>query len=384
ASGVTDAVSQPAPSSFPEFCRVVVVGAGASGLSAAACLKRRGEHDVLLLERSSSVGGSWAAQYEGLKITTRHKHCGLPGWPVPKEGFCERGDGELSAPDFLRRVAHFISDVESSQNFHRGCCSWSRFVGICSHRYLTGYCRRFDLDVATDTEVLSAEQEHADGEGAFNRVHGGIRLQIRRASVPGGAATISVVRCTHIVVATGKNASPAVPSDILRTLGTFSGEVVHSSKVSGISALARRKVCIVGMGNSACDLALALLEYGAGKVYISTRSAPPIIMRQWGPLSLEWVSRCASVSIQYLPSKFVDSVLVAFGMARWGKNWRHRAFPKGLRQTWQARSSGRVPCIDKARHGCGELVPALLDRRIEVHGCIECAHGSFLHFRNSG
>lgn len=51
ASGVTDAVSQPAPSSFPEFCRVVVVGAGASGLSAAACLKRRGEHDVLLLER---------------------------------------------------------------------------------------------------------------------------------------------------------------------------------------------------------------------------------------------------------------------------------------------------------------------------------------------
>lgn len=36
----------------------------------------------------------------------------------------------------------------------------------------------------------------------------------------------------------------------------------------------------------------ALLANGAHKVHISTRSAPPIIMRQWGPLSLEWVSRC--------------------------------------------------------------------------------------------
>lgn len=56
------------------------------------------------MHRASSVGGSWAAQYEGLKITTRRTHCGLPGWPVPHEGFCERGDGEMLAPEFLRRV----------------------------------------------------------------------------------------------------------------------------------------------------------------------------------------------------------------------------------------------------------------------------------------
>lgn len=37
--------------SSPSFCRVVVVGAGASGLSAAACLRARGEADVLILER---------------------------------------------------------------------------------------------------------------------------------------------------------------------------------------------------------------------------------------------------------------------------------------------------------------------------------------------
>lgn len=36
---------------LPSFCRVVVVGGGASGLSAAACLRARGEADVLVLER---------------------------------------------------------------------------------------------------------------------------------------------------------------------------------------------------------------------------------------------------------------------------------------------------------------------------------------------
>lgn len=35
----------------PMFCRVVVVGAGASGLSAAACLRARGEDGVVILER---------------------------------------------------------------------------------------------------------------------------------------------------------------------------------------------------------------------------------------------------------------------------------------------------------------------------------------------
>lgn len=49
--GVADssALNEGPPS--PSFCRVVVVGAGASGLSAAACLRARGEAGVLILER---------------------------------------------------------------------------------------------------------------------------------------------------------------------------------------------------------------------------------------------------------------------------------------------------------------------------------------------
>lgn len=48
--GVDSSASSEGPPS-PSFCRVVVVGAGASGLSAAACLRARGEAGVLILER---------------------------------------------------------------------------------------------------------------------------------------------------------------------------------------------------------------------------------------------------------------------------------------------------------------------------------------------
>lgn len=47
----TEEVAKGLPDSLPGFCRVVVVGGGASGLSTAACLRMRGEEDVIVLER---------------------------------------------------------------------------------------------------------------------------------------------------------------------------------------------------------------------------------------------------------------------------------------------------------------------------------------------
>src|SRR5256714_10346230 len=49
---------------------VVVVGAGAAGLVAAAELGRGGMDDVLVLERGEGVGASWRSRYEGLRLNT--------------------------------------------------------------------------------------------------------------------------------------------------------------------------------------------------------------------------------------------------------------------------------------------------------------------------
>lgn len=68
-------------------------------------------------------------------------------------------------------------------------------------------------------------------------------------------SAMRTIRCEHLVVATGKNAVPRCPTTVLGTLQHFPGVVLHSSQVSGLEALAKQRVCIVGLGNSAGDLA---------------------------------------------------------------------------------------------------------------------------------
>jgi phytoene dehydrogenase-like protein len=59
---------------------VVIVGAGASGLSAAA-LQRRGI-DPVVLEQDSALGGTWARRYDGLHPHTVRAHSGLAHRPI--------------------------------------------------------------------------------------------------------------------------------------------------------------------------------------------------------------------------------------------------------------------------------------------------------------
>src|SRR3954454_23641744 len=46
-------------STLPEHVRVLVVGAGFGGLAMAIKLDEAGEHDFLVVERGSDVGGTW-------------------------------------------------------------------------------------------------------------------------------------------------------------------------------------------------------------------------------------------------------------------------------------------------------------------------------------
>ena len=55
---------------------VVVVGGGASGLSAAAALKRKGI-DSVVLERDAQIGGTWAGRYDRLQLNTVRGFYGL-------------------------------------------------------------------------------------------------------------------------------------------------------------------------------------------------------------------------------------------------------------------------------------------------------------------
>src|SRR5687768_2934918 len=63
--------------------RVVVLGAGPAGLSAAAALRRRGI-SPLVLERADRAGSSWPARYDGLRLNSSRHVSGVPGVPIPR------------------------------------------------------------------------------------------------------------------------------------------------------------------------------------------------------------------------------------------------------------------------------------------------------------
>src|SRR5262245_34937488 len=62
---------------------VIVVGGGASGLSAAGALARRGIQAVVL-EQDAAIGATWARRYEGLRLHTIRGLSGLAHFPIPR------------------------------------------------------------------------------------------------------------------------------------------------------------------------------------------------------------------------------------------------------------------------------------------------------------
>src|SRR5262245_60097592 len=84
---------------------VIVVGGGASGLSAAAALSRRGI-DVVVLEQDSELGGTWARRYDRLHLHTVRQFSGLAHFPIPRRypAYLSRDD----VVEYLREYArHF-------------------------------------------------------------------------------------------------------------------------------------------------------------------------------------------------------------------------------------------------------------------------------------
>src|SRR5437773_11341350 len=91
---------------------VVVVGGGASGLSSAAALKRKGI-DAVVLEQDAQIGGSWARRYDRLHLHTVRGFSGLAHFGIPSRYPRYLARDEFVA--YLQEYAtHFGLDVVTS------------------------------------------------------------------------------------------------------------------------------------------------------------------------------------------------------------------------------------------------------------------------------
>ena len=221
----------------------VVVGAGPGGLAAAAMLKRRGV-DTEIVERSDTVASAWRGHYERLHLHTVRWLSNLPGYRIP------RAYGPWVSRD----------DVV---------------------RYLEAYAAHHGLQPTFATTI---ERIDRDGDDWVLHSSQGER------------------RTRNVVVATGHNHTPMLP-DWPGAPG-YTGELLHASKYRNATPYIGKDVLVVGSGNTGAEIALDLVESGAGRVRLAVRTSPHIVLRQQGIVYNPTLGLLA----RHLPPKLFDPI----------------------------------------------------------------------------
>lgn len=182
---------------------IAIIGAGPSGLAAARALGRAGI-DVVGFEAASDVGGLW--DIENPRST-------------------------------MYESAHLISSRTTTEFAELPMRSTADYPG---HRELREYFRLY-----ADTFGLREKFRFATPVTSVVRETDGW-------SVNGEAFD-------GVILANGTLAEPSVPT----FPGTFTGELLHSSRYQSASIFAGKRVLIVGAGNSGCDIAVDAVHHAA-------------------------------------------------------------------------------------------------------------------------
>jgi 4-hydroxyacetophenone monooxygenase len=200
--------------------RVVIVGAGLSGIATAVHLKRMGI-DFTIYERLSDVGGTW--------LVNTYPGCGV---------------------DIL---SHYFS-----YSFHRRA-TWSRYYSPQQEvlDYLRDVVREFDLGshIRCGVSVDDATFDAADNAWVL-RVTDAAGTRTERADV--------------LVAAVGALSAPAIPD--LPGMDTFAGDVVHSAAWDPTVSVTGKRVALIGNGASANQLGPHIAD-DVAHLTVVTRSA---------------------------------------------------------------------------------------------------------------
>ena len=210
-----------------ELPKVAVIGAGSSGITALKGLVDRG-FNATCYEASDRVGGNWvygnrngmSASYKSLHINTSRERMEYSDYPMPK---------------------HYADFPHHSH----------------IAEYFDNYVDNFGLRdrIRFETKVLSAERAE-DGVWTLTDDKGGVE------------------KYDALLVANGHHWDPRWPEPAFP--GSFDGEVIHAHQYDNSDILRGKKVVVLGMGNSAMDIAVEG-SYVADKVYLAARRGAHII-----------------------------------------------------------------------------------------------------------
>ena len=221
--------------------RIVIVGAGFSGIAAAKALQDRGHSDYVVLERGEGVGGVWRENhYPGAA-------CDVPSYLYSLSWAQRRDWSRPCSPQ--SEIEQYLTDA-------------ARDHGILDH------CR-------FGAEVVSTEWDE----------------EARRWAV--GLAGGEELECDLLLLGCGQLSQPAWPE--IEGLDRFEGHAFHSAQWDHGHDLRGQRVAVIGTGASAIQFVPPVAEQ-AGELTVFQRTAPFMLPRR-NPVYPAAVRR----GIQHLP-----------------------------------------------------------------------------------
>lgn len=282
---------------------VCIVGAGSSGLVAAKIFKENGV-DFDCFESGSDIGGMWRYQndngrssaYRSLHIDTSRQNLGYSDFPIPDH-----------YPDFL-----------------------SNFEVI---EYFESFVDHFGLRplITLKTSVVNIEPN-------------------QDASWSVTLSTGQTKNYRAVVVANGHLWDPRMPD----FPGHFGGDVIHSHHYKTADPYEGKNVLIVGIGNSAVDIAVDVCKQ-AKQTFVSTRRSawilPKYIMGvpidRWGTFFSKHIGLPTRWS-RYLVQKM--AYLVTGDQSRFG-------VPKPAHPIWKEHATLSQELLPYCGHGWIKIKP---------------------------
>ncbi|KAJ8312625.1 hypothetical protein KUTeg_009998, partial [Tegillarca granosa] len=224
--------------------KIAIVGAGCSGLAAIKCCLDEGLEPVCF-EREIEVGGLWnytenpklgkGSVYKNCVINTSKEMMAYSDFPPPEQ-----------FPTFMPHSYVLKYFKLYAENF--GLYKYINFETSVQNIRPT-----LDYKETGRWEVVTCKKGHNEVTETFDGV----------------------------LICTGHHTYPNMPT--FRGLDVFNGQVMHSHSYRENSKLTGKRVLVVGIGNSAVDIAVDA-SHTASQVYLSTRRGAWVISRKgfWG------------------------------------------------------------------------------------------------------
>lgn len=287
----------------------LIVGASISGLATAASLQKQGI-EYVIIEQHEQVATPWRNHYDRLHLHTNKRNSNLP----------------------YKKFGSAIPRYPSRQQVVD---------------YLEDYQKAFNIQPVFNTRAMAVKKE---GDHWLTQTNNG------------------AFSSKYVIMATGPFGKPKRIQ--FKGMETFPGKICHSSEYKTGAVFKGQKVLVVGFGNSACEMAIDLVEQGAMPV-MSVRSAVNVIPRDvFGVPALE-----LSV-FNIFPPRIADAINAP--LIKWiiGDLTKLGLTPKPYGPLEQIAREGKAPVLDIG------TIQLIRKGQINIAGDIDFIEGNSVHFKD--